>query len=78
MKSSSGQVSASDSDKAQQIGKYGSFAVTGVLSDPAFFKTHDIRKFYQQTVLEFEAHPADAVESASLSQNPAGAGLASR
>lgn len=47
MKSSSGQVSASDGDKAQQIGKYGFFAVTGDVSGR-------LTNFFGQSITTFD------------------------
>jgi hypothetical protein len=77
-KSSNGQISFADAEKAQQLGKFGFFTVAGDLSGrmtnffgqsittfdilaeiPAFFKTHDIQQFNEQTALEFEAHLRD-------------------
>jgi hypothetical protein len=74
IRSSTGQVSFADANKARQLGKFGFFAITGdvsaaytnivgrsntvfdLLSEiPAFFNSHDIQLFDQQTALEFEA-----------------------
>ena len=87
-RSSNGQVSSSEANKAQQIGKYGFFAVAGDVSGrltnffgqsittydvlaeiPAFFKTHEIQKFNEQTALEFEAHLRDQLNRKPV--NPA-------